>query len=130
MTKLTTAPLTTEQLFAQLELAIHEHRLTPGTKLGEDEIASIYSVSRTTVRSALQALSLQRLVEHKRNRGAYVAQPTLREAREVFEARALLEPRTAHSAAERTTAEDIAKLQVHIDAEHEAMAAGNHGRAL
>lgn len=130
MTEVTTAPLTTEQLFTQLELAIHEHRLTPGTKLGEDEIAGIYGVSRTTVRSALQALSLQRLVEHKRNRGAYVAQPSLREAREVFEARALLEPRTARSAAERTTAEDIAKLQVHIDAEHEAMAAGNHGRAL
>ena len=130
MTEQTSAPLTAEQLVSQLELAIHEHRLAPGTNLGEDEIASIYGVSRTTVRSALQALSLQRLVEHKRNRGAYVAQPSLREAREVFEARALLEPRTAFSAAERTTEEDIAKLQVHIDAEHEAMAVGNHGRAL
>lgn len=127
---MTTAPPTTQQLVTQLELAIHEHRLIPGTKLGEDEIGEIYGVSRTTVRSALQALSMQRLVEHKRNRGAYVAQPTLKEAREVFEARALLEPRTAFSAAERTTPEDVAKLQLHIDAEHQALAAGDHGRAL
>lgn len=130
MTGLTAASLTADQLFDRLELAIHEHRLAPGTKLGEDEIGEIYGVSRTTVRAALQALSHQRLVEHKRNRGAYVAQPSVREAREVFEARALLEPRTAHSAAKRATPADIVQLQAHIDAEHQALLAGNYGRAL
>lgn len=130
MTDVPTIPLTAEKLFEKLELAIHEHQLAPGTKLGEDDIGDIYGVSRTTVRAALQALSHQRLVEHKRNRGAFVAQPTVSEAREVFEARALLEPRTARSAAERITANDITKLQAHIDAEHQALHAGNHGRAL
>lgn len=111
-------------------LAIHEHRLTPGTKLGEDDLADIYGVSRTVVRDALQRLSHDRLVELKRNRGAFVAQPSVREAREVFEARALVEPRTARSAAERAAPGDIAALQRHIDEEHAAIRAGHAGRAL
>lgn len=130
MTDVAHAPLTADLLFDKLELAIHEHRLAPGTKLGEDDIAEVYGVSRTIVRAALQSLSHQRLVELKRNKGAFVAQPSVKEAREVFEARALLEPRTAHSAAMRITPDQVAQLQAHIDAEHEALHAGDHGRAL
>jgi len=130
MTDLSNTPMTASLLFEKLELAIHEHRLAPGTKLGEDDIAEVYGVSRTIVRAALQSLSHQCLVELKRNKGAFVAQPSVKEAREVFEARALLEPRTAHSAALRITDEQIAQLQAHIDAEHEALHNGDHGRAL
>lgn len=126
----TSADSSVEGIAADLALAIHEHRLPPGAKLSEDEVGDIYGVSRTVVRAALQKLAHDRLVEQKRNRGAYVAQPSVREAREVFEARALLEPRTARSAAERVTAEDLQLLQRHIDAEHEALAAGEPGRAL
>ncbi|CAN0602266.1 unnamed protein product, partial [Ectocarpus sp. 12 AP-2014] len=86
-----------------LSLAIHEHRIAPGTKLGEDEIGDIYGVSRTVVRAALQSLAHVQLVEMRRNRGAFVARPSLVEAHEVFEARELLEPRTARSAAARAT---------------------------
>ncbi len=113
-----------------LALAIHEHRLAPGTKLGEDDLGEIFGVSRTVVRAALQKLAHDRLVELKRNRGAFVAKPSVREAREVFEARALVEPPTARAAAERATAEDIAALEKHIDAEHAAIEAGNAGAAL
>ena len=121
---------TAESVASDLERAIHEHRLPPGTKLGEDELGEVYGISRTLVRAALQTLGHRRLVEHRRNRGAFVAQPTVREAREVFEARALLEPRTARSAAERCTPQDIAILREHIRAEHAALAAGEHGKAL
>lgn len=120
----------TARLVASLSRAIHEHRLLPGTKLGEDELSEIYNVSRTVVRQALQALSHVDLVELKRNRGAFVSQPTVREAREVFEARALLEPRTARSAAERMTPEALERLETHIAAEHDAIAEGEVGRAL
>lgn len=119
-----------DSIAEEIALAIHEHRLPPGSKLSEDEVGEIFGVSRTVVRAALQRLAHDRLVELRRNRGAFVAQPSLREAREVFEARALLEPRTARSAAERITEADLALLQRHIDAEHEALAAGEAGRAL
>ncbi|MEM7213185.1 MAG: GntR family transcriptional regulator [Pseudomonadota bacterium] len=114
----------------RIENAILDHRLQPGTKLTEDELASIYGVGRTVVRGALQTLSHRNLVETKRNRGAFVAQPTAREAREVFEARALLEPRTAHSAAIRARPADLRKLQRHIDREHAALERGDLGRAV
>ncbi|SNY59021.1 transcriptional regulator, GntR family [Pseudooceanicola antarcticus] len=121
---------TSETVAGDLERAIHEHRLPPGTKLGEDELGEAYGISRTLVRAALQALSYRRLVELKRNRGAFVAQPTVAEAREVFEARALLEPRTAHSAAVRMTDAALDELRAHITAEHDALREGDTGRAL
>ena len=121
---------TSESVAADLERAIHEHRLPPATKLGEDELGDAYGISRTTVRAALHALSHRRLVELKRNRGAFVAQPSVREAREVFEARSLLEPRTARSAAERMTDADLASLRANIEDEHAALDAREDGRAL
>ena len=130
MNELRSSPATAESVAADLERAIHEHRLPPGTKLGEDELGEVYGISRTTVRAALQSLAHHRLVELRRNRGAFVAQPTVREAREVFEARALLEPRTARSACQRMDADKLQTLQDHIDAEHAAIDAGDAGRAV
>jgi DNA-binding GntR family transcriptional regulator len=121
---------TSDMVVAHLASAIHEHRLLPGVRLSEDEVGDIYGVSRTVVRAALQQLSHSRLVTIRRNKGASVSQPTLREAHEVFEARSLLEPRTARSAAERATAADIQRLSEHIEAEHAALRDGEAGRAL
>lgn len=130
MTDTHPVPASAEQIAEGLSRAIHEHRLGPGTKLGEDEIGAVYGVSRTVVRAALQALSHQRLVTIRRHRGAFVAQPSIREAREVFEARALLEPRMAQAAAERADAAATVRLRAHIAAEHTALEAGDNGRAL
>lgn len=122
--------VTSDRIAKALSLAIHEHRLAPGTKLGEDELSEIYGVSRTIVRASLQSLSHQQVVEIKRNRGAFVAQPSLVEAHEVFEARELLEPRTAGRAALKAKPEDIEILKGHIAEEHAAIDAGDRGRAL
>lgn len=61
-----------------LSRAVHEHRLAPGVKLGEDDMGEIYGVSRIFFRAALRQLAHTGLVQMKRNRGAHVAQPTLR----------------------------------------------------
>ncbi|WP_417742590.1 GntR family transcriptional regulator [Salipiger sp.] len=129
-TKSATGRSRAEDIADRLREAIHAHRLTPGAKLSEDEVGGIFEVSRTTTRAALQMLAHEQLVAIEPNRGAFVASPSIREAREVFEARALLEPRTARSAAERATPADIARLRAHIDAEHAAMRSGDSGRAL
>ena len=113
-----------------VERAIHEQRLPPGTRLAESELSEIYGVSRTIVRSALQALAHSQLVTIKPNSGARVARPSPEEAREVFEARELIEARVAREAARKAEAADIARLRAHCDTEHEALAAGEHGRAL
>lgn len=120
----------TDGIVESLRRAILEHKLTPGAKLSEDEVCAVFNVGRTIVRSALQTLAHENLVTIKRNRGAFVADPGVREAREVFEARALLEPRTAHSGALRATKKDVKTLRAHIAAEHAAIKSGDLGRAV
>lgn len=123
-------PAPNDRVAAEIEQAILDHRLPPGMKLTEDELATIYGVGRTIVRGALQALTHRGLVDTQRNRGAFVAKPSVREAREVLEARALLEPRTARSAAERARPSDVRTLKRHIQNEHAALDAGDTGRAV
>ena len=117
-------------VYLGLRDAILTHSLPPGTKLPEDELGEVYSVSRTVVRSALQSLAHDRLVTLEPNRGAFVAQPTKTEAREVFEARALIEPKVAGLAAEVAKAADVALLRRHLKEEHEAMHEGRDGEAV
>ncbi|MEM6824070.1 MAG: GntR family transcriptional regulator [Pseudomonadota bacterium] len=124
------AGYTAEDIVTRLTNAVHEHRVLPGMKLSEDEVGEVFGVSRTLVRQALRSMAHGGLVSIERNRGAFVAKPSVKDAREVFEARALLEPQTARAAAERITARDVASLEAHIKREHSALDAGEAGKAL
>lgn len=121
---------TAEGIALRLTEAVHEHRVLPGMKLSEDEVGEVFGVGRALVRQALQSMAHEGLVTIERNRGAFVSKPTVKEAREVFEARALLEPQTARAAAERAKPEDIKVLERHIEQEHAALAANESGKAL
>jgi DNA-binding GntR family transcriptional regulator len=76
----------------KISTAILEHRLAPGTKLGEDRLANIFGTSRAKVREVLARLAHEQIVELVPQRGAHVAKPTIEQARDVFEARRLIEP--------------------------------------
>jgi DNA-binding GntR family transcriptional regulator len=76
-----------------LTKAIVEHRLQPGTKLAEQKLADHFGVSRTLVRQALLQLSQNQLVTLEPARGAFVAAPSVNEARQVFAVRRMLECR-------------------------------------
>ena len=90
----------------QLRSAIIDRRLGPGTKLSEQEIGGLYSVSRTVAKSALQMLTFEGLVRTERNRGAFVAHPSPEEARQVFASRRLIEPGIVTAACRRFTEAD------------------------
>jgi DNA-binding GntR family transcriptional regulator len=117
-------------VYEAIRTAILAHHLSPGTKLPEDELGEIYAVSRTVVRSALQALAHDRLVQLEPNRGAFIAKPTKTEAREVFEARSLIEPRVCAMAAEVASAADIKRLTRQLEAEKAAIANKLDGEAV
>ena len=121
---------TADEIALQLTEAIHSHRLQPGAKLREDEVCDIFQVSRTIVRQSLHSLQHKGLVTILRNKGAFVAKPTLKEAREVFEARSLIEPAMARAAALRATAQDVAFLEEHMKAERDALDREQVGEAL
>src|ERR1700709_1154845 len=81
----------TQRIAESITTAIVERRLMPGTKLAEQKIADIFKVSRTLVRQALMQLSRDKLITLEPARGARVAEPSVEEARQVFEARNTLE---------------------------------------
>ena len=114
----------------QILAAYFDHRLPPGTRLPEDEVGAMFGASRTIVRAALQELAHERVVTIEPNRGAQVAEPTTEEARQVFEARSLIEPKVAALAAGRATNADVARLRAHHAEEEAAIVAGDQGKAI
>ena len=84
--------LSVEAIAEKISTAILEHRLAPGTKLGEDRLANIFGTRRAKVREVLARLAHEQIVELVPQRGAHVAKPTIEQARDVFEARRLIEP--------------------------------------
>src|SRR2546430_15715807 len=80
--------------------AIHEQRLPPGTKLGEESLSSLFAVSRARVRRILLRLAHDKSVALRPNRGAYVAQPSAQDAREGVTARRIVAAHIVESVAE------------------------------
>ena len=91
--------------------AILQGEYAPGQRLIEADLCERYGTSRFIVRSALQELSAQGLVEFQRNRGARVRAISLGEAIEITEVRKLLEGLQAARAAERVTPAEAAALR-------------------
>lgn len=119
------APRSVDLIFQRILGAILEHRLPPGTKLGEERLAAVFGVSRTQVRQALARLTHDRIVTLIANRGAFVSSPTVDEAREVFEARRLIEPDLIRRVALNATATDVRKLREHVKLESAARRAND-----
>ncbi|WP_455916636.1 GntR family transcriptional regulator [Pantoea agglomerans] len=80
-----------QRIVEALSIAIAQHRLKPGTRLVEAQIVDVLDANRNHVQSALQRMALQHIVTIEPNRGAMVAQPEAREAREIFTARRAIE---------------------------------------
>jgi len=118
-----------DEIVERILRAILEHRLPPGTKLGEERLAVIFGVSRTQIRMVLSRLAHDRIVTPVANRGAFVSSPSVADAREVFEARRLIEPALASRLAAQVTAEQVARLRRHV-AQEEAARVAKDRRAM
>ena len=112
---------TTRRIAESITMAIVERRLMPGTKLAEQKVADVFKVSRTLVRQALNQLSRDKLVTLAPARGARVAEPSVEEARQVFEVRNMVEASMARRAASELTQAQIAELRNHLRAEQAAL---------
>ena len=116
---------TTHAIVEALTKAIVEHRLHPGTKLAEQKLADHFGVSRTLVRQALFQLSQNRLIRLEPARGAFVASPSVDEAREVFAVRRMLEVEMTRSFVRGVTPARLKALREHVAAERAAVTAGD-----
>lgn len=73
--------------------------LPPGTKLGEEALSEIYEIPRSRIRQVLQRLAWARLVNLVPNRGAFIADPSPKEAADILAARRTIEAVTTEIAA-------------------------------
>jgi DNA-binding GntR family transcriptional regulator len=97
--------------------AIVGRRLLPGTKLAEQKLADVFKVSRTLVRQALHQLSRDRLVTLEPARGAFVATPSVEEARQVLELRQMLEAAMLRRLCTSITDAQLDELRARVQAE-------------
>jgi DNA-binding GntR family transcriptional regulator len=112
----------TRQIVESLTRAIVDHRLHPGTKLAEQKLADHFGVSRTLVRQALFQLAQNRLIRLEPARGAFVAAPSVDEARQVFAVRRMLEAEMTRTFVRQVTPAKIKALKEHVAQEKQAVA--------
>ncbi|WP_267360948.1 MULTISPECIES: GntR family transcriptional regulator [unclassified Methylobacterium] len=67
--------------------AILAGRISAGTRLGEQCLATLFSVSRTVTSEALIRLDARGIVQVSARRGWFVIKPSFEEAQEAFQAR-------------------------------------------
>ncbi|MGE0279988.1 MAG: GntR family transcriptional regulator, partial [Rhizobiaceae bacterium] len=114
------ASISTQQIVEKVWLSIAERRLRPGVQLKEGQMASIFDVSRARIRQALAALEREGLVNIIPNRGAFVCQPSVDEARDVFSVRRSVERWVVERIGASASKADVARLRAHVDKERTA----------
>lgn len=122
--------LTDGEIYDSIVAAILDHRLAPGTKLGEEKLGRAFGVSRTRIRQVLVRLAAEQIVVITHNRGACVASPTPQEAREVFEARMLIEPPLIEAFLSTADTPRLHALQHTLRQEEQALHAGDRRAAV
>jgi DNA-binding GntR family transcriptional regulator len=108
--------------------------LKKGDRIIEKDLTQTLGISRTPLREALRILSAEGLIELIPNKGARVAQPSMRDIREMFWVMSILEGTCARVCAEKMTEDSLKrleslhrKLKQHCQAkDHEKYMAVNH----
>ena len=123
-----------DDIYERIYEAVVEHRLLPGTKLSEERVAELFSVSRTQVRGVLQRLAVEQLVTLIPNRGAFVTTPSAEEAHDVLEVRRTLEPAVVQRLIARIAAGKaptaLKQLRALVKREQQAHANGDRRAAV
>lgn len=105
-------------------------RLPPGTQLVESRLASIFGISRERVRKVLHRLGHEKLLDLFPNRGAFVSNPTLEQAREIYDARRVLEGGIAAHLSGRLSNSQTQALLEHARKEQAALQAGDRAASI
>ena len=121
---------TADGIYERILAAILERRLRPGTRLPEEKLARIFSVSRTKIRETLARLAHEGTVTLMANRGALVSSPPVKQAREVFEARRVIEPALVQGLATGSDRAVLERLRAHVTAEAKARQANDRQRII
>lgn len=112
--------MTQEKITSRVVESILARKIKPGERLGEQELADMFSVSRTLVREALMKLQARGFVEVRPRLGWYVVEPSFEEARETYAARRVIEPGMLRDAG-KPLQSVLKRLRQHIETERAAV---------
>lgn len=101
--------------------SILAQKLKPGERLGEQDLAELFDVSRTLVREALMQVQARGFVEVRSRKGWYVVEPSLEEARDAFAARRAVEGGMLRQIEGKPLQSVIKRLRQHIGDEKRAV---------
>jgi DNA-binding GntR family transcriptional regulator len=104
-----------EEIAQNLRDEIQRGALKPGTRLKQGEVSVRLGVSTTPVREAFALLQAGGFVTVDPYKGAIVFRPSIREVRELYEIRVVLEALAIEHAITNLTGGDLLKLQQIID---------------
>jgi DNA-binding GntR family transcriptional regulator len=99
----------------ELRRRILDGEFPEGFQLRQDALAAEFGISRIPIREALFQLEAEGLVIIHPHRGAIVSALSAAEVEEIYELRALLEPRLLASSAPKLTPEDYRAIDAILD---------------
>lgn len=102
---------TSHRVTESIRALILAGELAPGSRIGQEELAARFGVSRIPVREALSRLESDGLVVLKPNSGASIAKLDLAECLEIYKIRERIEPLALSEAVERMREEEIDDLE-------------------
>jgi DNA-binding GntR family transcriptional regulator len=108
------------EIYKKIKQAIIQQKLRPNMQLIEKELAESFGVSRTPVRNVLRRLEYEKLIKIIEHKGAFVSCSTVKEAKEVFEMRRILEGESVRKACILYNEEQLQELEMLIDEERQA----------
>jgi DNA-binding GntR family transcriptional regulator len=101
-----------EQAYQRIRAEILFFQLAPGSRISESSLTERFSLRLAAVRTALVRLAQEGLIEKTDERAARVAPLTLKDVRDVYGLRLMLEPRAAELAAQAgVSATDLQRLR-------------------
>jgi len=119
-----------DEVLRKIEQAVLDHRLPPGTKLKEVQLAELFGVKRGLIRKVLARLAHSRLVVQTPNRGARVAQPSVEEGKDLFATRRVIEAGILEILVERIDDAMVKELRDLLLREQRAYEVGDSQQAL
>lgn len=100
-----------EQAYRYIKNRIINKELHPMEQIVEMDIANQSGISRTSVRAAIRRLGYEGLATIRKNKGAFVVNPSKREMCDIFSCKCLLETEAIRLACHRITKDELGKIE-------------------
>lgn len=116
--------------YEQLKSWILDHTLKPDQRLDQDELATMLNLSKTPVRTALEKLASEGLVQVSPHRSASISPLSREELEEIYMLREMLEAKATRLAVQRITPEELVRVRELMDRSEQLIAQGKFAEYL